>query len=422
MAEQQITFKPVLLRASGTPFENIPTKENPRSNSVSSGISEVTFVTDSFLSSAAANQFSYTKTGSTPSSNSKSSGLPGDTKYYFEVDVVSTQGVQSQYQAIMFGLAAADYTGGYDGPGARFIYPATDPSRMYPPGANYANCRFTTGDTIMVAYDGNTREVWFGVNGIWGEDPASASSYTIGGASGDQVAIVFGSGTGGTITMSGTVIMGDSLTYSVPAGFQGFSSSSTSGSSGGDTGGTTPSSSTEITFEADAYLTSPSTNTFSYTRAASTYTNGSSSSAPLRSDGKYYFEVDVTGLSRTAVFIGLGLYGVDGGEVTTDFKWLYGYNGNIFPPNAGYLGAGFIAGSTTLMFAYDALTREVWFGANGTWGENPTAASSYTIGGSSGDNVALIFGSGTSRSLSFQGTVKLDTDLTYTVPSGFSSH
>lgn len=184
-----------------------------------SSLNEVTFVTDANLTSSGANEFSYTRSGSTPSSNSKSNGLLGDNRYYFEVDVVNTAGDQFQYQAIMFGLAQADYTGGYDGPGATYIYPATSPSRIYPSGANYPNCNFTTGDTIMVAYDGDTREVWFGVNGVWGEDPTSASSYTIGGASGDQVAIVFGSGTAGSITMTGTVITGNNLTYSVPSGF-----------------------------------------------------------------------------------------------------------------------------------------------------------------------------------------------------------
>lgn len=39
MAEQQITFKPVLLRASGTPFENLPTKENPPPQFVPGGSS-----------------------------------------------------------------------------------------------------------------------------------------------------------------------------------------------------------------------------------------------------------------------------------------------------------------------------------------------------------------------------------------------
>lgn len=44
MAEQQITFKPVLKRATGTPFENLPTYENPVNNSgTGSGSSPVVF-------------------------------------------------------------------------------------------------------------------------------------------------------------------------------------------------------------------------------------------------------------------------------------------------------------------------------------------------------------------------------------------
>jgi len=177
-------------------------------------LGDVTFATDSFLSSSGANEFSYFRNNITNSTGvSKSNPLPGDGKYYFEVDVSALT-----VAAVMFGLGPDDFSGGYDTSGGRFIYPIL--SRTYPGGSNYPNVEFSAGDTVMIAYDGNTREVWFGTNGVWGEDPANTSSYTIGGSSGDGVAILFGSGTYSALTFTGTVVSGSNLTYTAPTGFQ----------------------------------------------------------------------------------------------------------------------------------------------------------------------------------------------------------
>ena len=40
-----------------------------------------------------------------------------------------------------------------------------------------------TGDIIMIAYDTSTREVWFGVNGSWYQDPSTTSSSLLVGTS-----------------------------------------------------------------------------------------------------------------------------------------------------------------------------------------------------------------------------------------------
>jgi hypothetical protein len=513
MAEQQITFKPVILRASGPSFADLPTKESLQQAQQGGGGSALY---ELLLVGGGGGGAEYSGAGGGAGGlvYTNSFGVTANSVYNITVGTGGAAGPDVVNDASGYGqdgisttlskdgtevyvasgggggggVIAAGRTGGSSGGDGRYHQDATPTaiSQQLYNGIGFGNVGGLSAGVVGSNTSGGGGggagsaggNASVGVGGVGGDgksiDITGSSVYYAAGGPGKGYNSILGNyGLGGSTTPGGggrggeyqgsrvseagndglaiiasTVeatnvtgaytldtasrsgyfvytFTGDG-TIAFPANSSGNTGGSTGGTTGGDTGGTTPpppaTSSTDITFETDAYLTSPSTNTFSYTRAASTYTNGSSSSAPLRSDGKYYFEVDVTSLSRTAVFIGLGLYGVDGGEVTTDFKWLYGHNGNIFPPNAGYLGAGFVAGSTTLMFAYDALTREVWFGANGTWGQDPTSASSYTIGGSSGDNVALIFGSGTSRSLTFQGTVKLDADLTYTVPTGFSSH
>ena len=49
---------------------------------------------------------------------------------------------------------------------------------VYGPSGGYSRnsgITYGVGDTVMFCYDPATREVWYGVNGVWDSDPVSGS-------------------------------------------------------------------------------------------------------------------------------------------------------------------------------------------------------------------------------------------------------
>ena len=84
------------------------------------------------------------------------------------------------------------------------------------------NLNYAQGDTIMLAWDTDNNTCWFGKNGTWGtsHNPATEAGETLPtGTLTDALCLSLSNGTGAP-TMSGTVKMGPSLNYAVPAGFK----------------------------------------------------------------------------------------------------------------------------------------------------------------------------------------------------------
>lgn len=175
-----------------------------------------------------------------------------------------------------------------------------------------------------------------------------------------------------------------------------------------------------ISFPNDGYQTSEVINEIDYFRSDSTPSSGLSLSDPLPL-GTYYFEVVITTMTHVAMMFGLAPSSFTGGYSTSPGpQSVYGYNGNIFPANTAYISA-YNVGSR-LMIAYNTTTREVWFGLNGVWGQDPTQPSSYFVAGEAGTNMAISLGSGTNSNLIFRATVHTaSADLIYSVPTGFTS-
>jgi hypothetical protein len=140
--------------------------------------------------------------------------------------------------------------------------------------------------------------------------------------------------------------------------------------------------------------------------------------------GKRYFELYMTGGSGGYFF---GFYdetNTNPGYNDTDGPALY-YNGNVYPTanfvNWG-LGAIYASYPRTLMFAYDTTARLCWFGMDGTWGTgagDPITGAGYTIGGTGALTFCLGSGSGAST---VTGNILLGANLTYGLPTGYSSH
>lgn len=102
-------------------------------------------------------------------------------RYYFEMTFLS--GITSSNCAV--GLASdadgANVQLGYDGIDDIGMF--QNSGRVYTDGAATSTALdfSSQGDVVMVAYDLLTREVWFGVNGVWENDPVTAPGFVVSG-------------------------------------------------------------------------------------------------------------------------------------------------------------------------------------------------------------------------------------------------
>ena len=84
------------------------------------------------------------------------------------------------------------------------------------------NLNYAQGDRMMLAWDTDNNKCWFGLNGTWGtnHNPATEAGHALPtGDLTDALCLSFSSGTQ-TPSFSGTVKMGNDLTYSIPSGFE----------------------------------------------------------------------------------------------------------------------------------------------------------------------------------------------------------
>ena len=167
------------------------------------------------FNAAGTNSLNVTFSGVTHNGGNGFSNTLRQGKYYFEVELTSTNGYQ------MIGLAddalssAGNFTSGtFSLYGLGGHFPAGGSTN------NHTNV-INSGDYYMVAYDTSTREVWMGTNGNWHENPSSASSHLIGSSSTTAFKVMIGSGAGSPSTFTMNFITGGSGTFnsSVPTGF-----------------------------------------------------------------------------------------------------------------------------------------------------------------------------------------------------------
>ena len=176
---------------------------------------DITTPNTSPFNSAGTNSFDIT-VGQTNNSGSGLSSTLDQGKKYFEL----VQGAGTSHAYAFFGLCDATLTNpGYNTSGTVSIY--VNNSKLYP-GAITTSLTDAqnAGDIVMVAYDTSTREVWFGVNGTWYQDPSTtSSSYLIGTGSTTAFKIMFGNGESISRSYAGTINVGSNVVYSVPSGF-----------------------------------------------------------------------------------------------------------------------------------------------------------------------------------------------------------
>ena len=167
------------------------------------------------FNAAGTNSLNVTFSGVTHNGGNGFSNTLRQGKYYFEVELTSTNGYQ------MIGLAddaissAGNFTSGtFSLYGLGGHFPAGGTTN------NHTNV-INSGDYYMVAYDTSTREIWMGTNGNWHENPSSASSHLIGSSSTTAFKVMIGSGSGSASTFTMDFITGGSGTFnsSIPSGF-----------------------------------------------------------------------------------------------------------------------------------------------------------------------------------------------------------
>lgn len=176
---------------------------------------DITTSTAGGFNSAGTNSYDFT-VSQTNNSGSALSDTLSTGKRYLEIVRGSSP---TQYMFVGLCDAALTTGVGYNDTGTYSIY--TYDSRINPGGntTGVQNSR-NTGDIIMIAYDTSTREVWFGVNGDWYQDPSTtSSSFTIGTSSTTAFKLMFGQGESVNRTNTGTINVGSNVVYTVPTGF-----------------------------------------------------------------------------------------------------------------------------------------------------------------------------------------------------------
>ena len=185
-----------------------------------------------------------------------------------------------------------------------------------------------------------------------------------------------------------------------------------------------------LTFSEDVIFTSAEpgvsttlTNTTTGWSQSSTTPGGSMAQSNTLQTGKRYFEMYITSDSGGPM---IGIYpesNTDPGHNDSDGPAVYALNGTTYP-TATFTASGIHPDAsypTTIMIAFDTDARKVWFGQDGSWGSgtgDPSSGVGYTVGGTGGFTLCLGNGTGTGQLTS---NILLDSNLTYSIPSGFES-
>jgi hypothetical protein len=185
-----------------------------------------------------------------------------------------------------------------------------------------------------------------------------------------------------------------------------------------------------LTFSQDVIFTSAEpgvsttlTNTTTGWSQSSTTPGGNMAQSNTLQTGKRYFEMYITSDSGGPL---VGIYpesNTDPGHNDTDGPAVYMLNGTTYP-TATFTASGLHPDASypcTLMIAFDTDARKVWFGQDGSWGSgtgDPSSGVGYTVGGTGGFTLCLGNGTGTGQLTS---NILLDSNLTYSIPSGFES-
>jgi len=182
--------------------------------------------------------------------------------------------------------------------------------------------------------------------------------------------------------------------------------------------------SVDITTPNSAPFTQAGTNTATAYWSSNTGSSGMGFSSEL-STGKRYFELVNTNNSNFGI-VGLCDNTVTSiGYNTSGFVGLNG-SGNKYPGNTSLGLSTWYTSGGVMMVAYDTSTREVWFGTNGSWYEDPTTTtSSFTVGSSSTSSFKMAFGSIIGSGATYTNAYDIITGsqtFNYTVPSGFIGH
>jgi hypothetical protein len=185
-----------------------------------------------------------------------------------------------------------------------------------------------------------------------------------------------------------------------------------------------------LTFSEDVIFTSAEpgvsttlTNTTTGWSQSSTTPGGNMAQSNTLQTGKRYFEMYITSDSGGPM---IGIYpesNTDPGHNDSDGPAVYALNGTTYP-TATFTASGIHPDASypcTLMIAFDTDARKVWFGQDGSWGSgtgDPSSGVGYTVGGTGGFTLCLGNGTGTGQLTS---NILLDSNLTYSIPSGFES-
>jgi hypothetical protein len=175
---------------------------------------DITTPNTGIFNSAGTNSYNVKINGTTNTSGMGFSSTLRTGKYYFELEV----GTASSYS--MIGLVDdAVSSAGYNTTGVVLLFAAN--GNKYVGNVSTGLGAWTSsGNTLMFAYDTSTREVWLGKNGSWYEDPSTtSSSFLVGTSSTTAVKLAFGNGASSGETYTGTINVGNNVTYTVPTGF-----------------------------------------------------------------------------------------------------------------------------------------------------------------------------------------------------------
>ena len=145
-------------------------------------------------------------------------------------------------------------------------------------------------------------------------------------------------------------------------------------------------------------------------------------------NGKFYFEIQLN--STGYLMITVGASTTTGNYATNGAVWHYQQNGNLYVGNISTGLGGFSTTNELLRIAYDTDNGKFWFGANDLWssqtGDPGSGGSGITIlgwsAGASGGDYRTIFNVGSSAATSYDMEFLTGTDITQSVPTGFTAH
>jgi hypothetical protein len=314
----------------------------------------------------------------------------------------------------------------------------------------------STGQTLMVAYDADSKHVFFGSNGVWlgqfgSSDPVGDSGYidmsSPGPAGAVYAVLSLGQSDAATFNFGRTA-----FAYVPPTGFLGEKGGNIVANSGtftltGRAAGEAinePAGAGSFTMTGRAAIlstnsmnpasASPSGElTFSNNNLTVTHTGADDTFTTVRAvsgwtTGKHYLEIHLDNrVSGNFAIILTDPTTVSGGGDSHGMAWypngFAGYNNSFIPTNDG---STLIQPSTgqTMMLAYDANAKHVFLGCNGDWlgqfgSSNPAADSGYidmsSPGVSGAVSLAFFLGQSDAVTVNFGASA-----FAYTPPTGFS--